>query len=128
MEARDGWRREVSHPSGAIIEIRADGPTNTGHFLEMRGYGIRSRPRHYSRDALIIWISVTSIDDHPVPQLDDLKRVGGPFFAQVKGVKGQTYESTALGQARKSIAYKISRSVYERQQKERKKRTIADAI
>lgn len=128
MEARDGWRREVSHPSGAIIQIQADGPTNIGHFLEMRGYDMRFSLRRDSLEALIIWISVTSIEDHLVPQFDDLKRVGGPFFAQIKGVKGQTNESTALGQARNSIAYRISRSVYGRQQKERRKRTIADAI
>ena len=125
-EASDGWRREVSHPSGVIIEIQAVGPTNIGHFLEMQDYGIPTG--QYSCGKLFFWITVSDTEGYPDTQLDDLKRIGGPFFGQVQGLKGQIYESAALGLARKSVAYNISRSVYKRQKKERKERAIAGAI
>ncbi|KAI4911333.1 hypothetical protein J4E85_011242 [Alternaria conjuncta] len=93
-EAIDGWRREIRHPSGTLIELHAYGPTNVRHFLEMYNYGLPYRTSPEAHGSLLLWIQVTDIEDASVGQLDQLEYEGGAYFARIKGEEGRRFEST----------------------------------
>jgi DnaJ-class molecular chaperone len=94
VEASEGWRREIRHPSGNMIEIYANGPTNIGLVLEMEGYGLPERKNSSYHGNLLFWVQVKDVEEVSVGQLDNLKLQGGAYYARVKGRRGQLFEST----------------------------------
>jgi len=92
-EARKGWRREIRHPSGAMIEVYANGPTNIGHFLAMEDLGLPCRWGSGYYGNLLLWIRITDIEEIPTRRLNRLKSRGGAYFARIKG-ENVIYEST----------------------------------
>jgi DnaJ-class molecular chaperone len=95
VEASEGWRREIRHPSGNMIEIYANGPTNIGHFLEMKGYGLLNRKKTpISHGNLLLWVQVKDVDEVSVEQLDNLNLRGGAYYARIKEWGDQPFQST----------------------------------
>ena len=93
LEASEGWKREIRHPSGATIEIHANGPTDIGHFLAMEDLGLPYRLYPGYCGNLLLWIRVIDIDDISTRRLNHLKSRGGAYFARVRG-EDVIYEST----------------------------------
>jgi len=85
-----------------MIQLYADGPTNAEHCLYMR-YGLPYAACPDSWGKLTFTVAVATDDSSQsdgteectTVQLVDRKRIGGPFFAQIEGVKGRVYESIA---------------------------------
>jgi len=100
VEANVGWRREIRHPNGSMIEVRANGPTNIEHFLRIECGGIPGcypfpeNTQFRAGGDLLLWVEVTDIEAASVDQLDQLEVRGGSYFARIKGGEAHIYEST----------------------------------
>ena len=100
VEANVGWRREIRHPNGNTIEIRANGPTNIGHCLKMENQGLPRRDTDwfsheiYNYGDILLWIKVTDIEAVSIGQLDQLDIRGGGYFARIVVGHSHIFEST----------------------------------
>ena len=108
-----------------MIQLYANGPTNIEHVLYM-SYGLPYASRPDLWGMLTFTVAVATDDSSQsdgtegctIVQLVDLKRVGGPFFAQVEGVKGRVYESETV---------RLYHNLFDRLKDKRKEQVTAGA-
>jgi len=92
-EASEGWKREIRHPSGVMIDVYAQGPTKLGHTLMMMNCGLPSRWRIPGDGNLVLRVYVKDIEEVSVHLLNHLKIRGGAYYAQIRGREDCVYAS-----------------------------------
>ncbi|KAJ4376351.1 hypothetical protein N0V83_001634 [Neocucurbitaria cava] len=88
-EAQNGWKRELAHLDGRVLEMWAEGATNPDHRLMLEGCGL---PRSYFltvRGSLWIYVSVNDAKGTDAQKVEDeeknLAQTGEPFCARWRG-------------------------------------------